>query len=96
MSFVSAKARQQSNLLGRKNLSIGSGTATFKTNTGLIIRPRDKKLALREFNKEVASAMLPDIESALMSKRARSLEYKRKSQPRRKRIEYLHEEFYDE
>lgn len=53
-------------------------------------------MALREFNKEVASAMLPDIESALMSKRARSLEYKRKSMPRKKRIEYLHEEYYDE
>ena len=96
MSFVKTNARQQNNLLGRKNLSIGGQTGSFKTATGMIARPRDKKLALREFNKEVASAMLPDIESAMISKRARSLEYKRKSQPRKKRIEYLHEEYYDE
>lgn len=67
----------QNYLLGRKYLSNShyrsvSGSNRHKT----YVRSRDRKKALRDFNKEVQSAMLPDIGSALTCMKSRSLKNK--------------------
>lgn len=64
----------QNYLLGRKHLSNShyrsvSGSNKHKHQ----VRSKDRKRALREFNKEVQSAVLPDIGSALTCAKSRSL-----------------------
>ena len=64
----------QNYLLGRKHLSNShyrsvSGSNKHKHQ----VRSKDRKRALREFNKEVQSAVLPDIGSALTCTKSRSL-----------------------
>lgn len=67
----------QNYLLGRKHLSNSnyrsiSGTQKHKHYS----RSKDRKRALREFNKEVQSAVLPDIGSGISCVKSRSLNLK--------------------
>ena len=60
-----------------------------------LARSQDRKNAIKDLNKEVQSALLPDIQNAVKQQRTRSLEL-RKPKQRKKRVEYLHEERFDE
>lgn len=59
-----------------------------------LARSQDRKNAIKDLNKEVQSALLPDIQSAVRQQRVRSMELRKpKEKKTRTRIEYLHEEF---
>lgn len=67
----------QNYLLGRKHLSNTQYRSVSGSNRNKhYIRSKDRKKALREFNKEVQSAVLPDIGSALTCSKSRSLKNK--------------------
>lgn len=55
----------QNYLLGRKHLSYNYRSVSGGNKHKHYVRSKDKKRAIREFNKEVQSAVLPDIGSAL-------------------------------
>jgi hypothetical protein len=55
----------QNYLLGRKHLSYNSRSLSGNNKHQQFVRSKDRKKAIRDFNKEVQSAVLPDISSAL-------------------------------
>lgn len=65
----------QNYLLGRKHLSFNYRSLSGSNKHKHYARSKDKKKAIREFNKEVQSAVLPDIGSALTSFKSRALKF---------------------
>ena len=62
--------------------------------SNVFARSNDRKKALKQLNKEVQSAILPDINDALNQVRSKSLNASKER--KKKRIEYIHEERWDE
>lgn len=102
----------QNYLLGRKHLSNNYRSVSGGHKHKNLIRSKDRKKAIREFNKEVQSAVLPEIASALTSAKGKTFGINHRNasnemqdrcnnidlnnQQDRKYIEYIHEEIYDE
>jgi hypothetical protein len=62
----------QNYLLGRKHLSSNYRSVSGGHKHKNLVRSKDRKRAIREFNKEVQSAVLPEINSATLSYKAKS------------------------
>lgn len=78
-------------MLGRKNLSLNYRTGNTR---------KEHKKAIRQFHNEVQSAQLPEIHTAVTS--FKTVNFKAVSKERSlgatsngKKVEYIHEEFYD-
>ena len=81
----------QNYLLGRKHLSFNYRSVSGSNKHKHYARSKDKKKAIREFNKEVQSAVLPDIGSALTSFKSRALKFEGTTLPDRHQRQYATE-----